>query len=811
MKPNFKVILFLLASGFVVVGGLVAPKSVSANHSLNCNLGLSRVDATTVHALGTVSSPLNDHFNMEINWGDGGGWLFWGTALSSGANEDSHVYGSNGLWTVQIRATGTGYPDPFDIPQSCSASGQFNSAVSSTINVTSNRNTCWTITGPENKAGCGDSGSYAVATGTYTIAADNLAGYTLSVNPASKQQTLNAGETKTFTLTYTSTTNPPGAISVSGSSCFGWPSPKIEVNFGPDVAGNYELHRSVNGGGYAIVFSGNYSQLDAYADPVSAPNTYVYFVRAINSVGTSDTAPTAPITVSESACGGTPPGPPLGSNCNQDALLTVLTPLPSTVTAGQSYPISISARNSGDTWFGNGSTKWYFDIGPSTSPAPGGDWAAYVSPRRFNLNMMGGGWGRPYSVSGGTGVANMTFTAPNTPGATYTLTWKMQQVNMTNAMEYALISNPPNTTGPDGSDCSTWPVPPPQGTAAYFGNEVFITTTVVATPPPPAGSGNIFVNSDTPTSWTVAGSTTSYAGAYPSTTASYTGAPLGSYTITAPSLGAGYAGPEYTPLQTQTLNNASSITFNLSYLAGPTNLNLNLSSQCNRVLLNWTDNANNETKYEVYRSTDNQASWTKISDRPANSTSYTDATASGNNNNFYTVRAVKGSLWIQTPVESIFVPGCSANIGNSTKTFYKVNGVAMSPTVTIKDADTVTFRVTIINSDTATDSATINGITDALSSSLTNIRNITLDKGSGPVSIASLANVTGTMLPATNWLVQFDTTAVVNPSTDSLFKNQATINCVSTTSGTPCSVTRIATYLNTKGSSKAPTFREVAP
>jgi hypothetical protein len=741
-------------------------------------------------------------------------------------------YANDAAWTGTYSVDGRLVEAKFtDYPTSMNVGGTYDINWSLEYATDSN----FSSSGPISCDGSGNCTATGTGTAQITITAHG---------PSGIEYPTEVSETKSITI---NAINSPPPNFTATAECFGWPSPAIEVNFPNVGATSYELQKSVNGGSFAPIFSGNYTQMDSYADSsVSAPNSYSYFVRAFNSAGSTDSNHTQAITVVADSCSNnapTPPPPPPSANCTQNALLSFVTPLPSTVVAGKQYPLVIRMTNTGNTQFSHGSLHWKLQPGPSSSAPPGGWWGLYAPPY-FDMNTLkaggqaagvGNGGRRPGDV--GQTPSTTIFTAPATLG-TYTLTWQMSQDNVSNLMEYAINSNPPNTDLPDLADCTNIQIPPPQGAAVFFGNEISNTITIVA-PPPQSGSGNIFVNSDTPTSWTVTGATTSYQGAYPSTTATYANAPAGNYSISAQQDLPGYVGPEYLTAQNQNLVDTGSITFNLSYLATPTNLSLALGAQCLRVNLNWTDNANNETGYQIWRSIDGQASWQKIADRPANTTSYADTAASGNNDNYYTVRVIKGSLWTQPPVKSIFVPSCSANIGNSGKIFYNVNGVAFTPQTVIQNSDRITYKVTIVNSNLATDSAFISGITDTLSignqSAPTSCPGPNAGIGpwclkinkNGNSSYNELAagetgsitgsapnliiNITGNMTPGTNWVVLFDTIAAVSEIKDPLFKNTAFINCTSVVSGESCSVTRIATFLNSKGGGKTPIFKEVAP
>jgi hypothetical protein len=78
----------------------------------------------------------------------------------------------------------------------------------------------------------------------------------------------------------------------------------------------------------------------------------------------------------------------------------------------------------------------------------------------------------------------------------------------------------------------------------------------------------------------------------------------------------------------------------LNLPAAPSNLTATAVSS-SRIDLSWTDNSNNETRFEIERSTDN-ASFTKIAEVGANVTSYSNTGLSRNTTYYYRVRACNG-------------------------------------------------------------------------------------------------------------------------------------------------------------------------
>jgi hypothetical protein len=267
-----------------------------------------------------------------------------------------------------------------------------------------------------------------------------------------------------------------------------------------------------------------------------------------------------------------------------------------------------------------------------------------------------------------------------------------------------------------------------------------------------------------------------------------------------------------------------SITFNLTYVQAPTNV-ASASSSCGTAKLTWTDGLG-ETGYRVFRSTSSSGQFVKVSnDLPAGTTTYTDPTTGqagsapvGDTQYYYYVQAFNGSLTADsTPPVSVFVIGCRADIGQSSKLIYQVAGIPYT-NQPILNGQTVTFRIVISNSNTATDSAVISNILDTMSNNFTNPRNAKVDKGGGfvnttitgtPPSVAIA--VTGVMPPGTNWIVQFDATANIGTGFSSLLRNQAQINCISQSTGQPCTRIPSVSVLQAGSGPGVPQFREVAP
>ncbi|HEX5429765.1 MAG TPA: NBR1-Ig-like domain-containing protein [Patescibacteria group bacterium] len=365
-----------------------------------------------------------------------------------------------------------------------------------------------------------------------------------------------------------------------------------------------------------------------------------------------------------------------------------------------------------------------------------------------------------------------------------------------------------------------------------------------------AASGTIFVNSNEPTYWSITGGSGPYNQQSPSpksTSATYdsttTGSAVspGSYTMN-PSALAGFGGPLITNAgnsadgTTQNLTASSSITFNLTYLSTPTGLDLDTTTQCGQVIATWNDTSDNETGFKIYRTAADAGKggpYSLLATKAADTQEYTDTTASAGHTYWYYVQAyvtIGGqTLTTNTPAKSAFVLKCQANIDNSQKTITKVNGANYDASVGIHDGDRVTFQITISNSNTATDNAIINNINDVLTDNYAKPTSCTnggdagnwcaqVNKGSGFVNTTvtgSVPNITidvsGALPPGKNWVVQYDSMASVPEGATDLFKNVATINCTSQTSGEDCSTTKDFSFIDINSGANPPQFREVAP
>ncbi|MDQ5969191.1 MAG: trimeric autotransporter adhesin, partial [Patescibacteria group bacterium] len=142
--------------------------------------------------------------------------------------------------------------------------------------------------------------------------------------------------------------------------------------------------------------------------------------------------------------------------CNENATVTVVTPLPATMIAGQTYPVTIRSRNSGNTkWYDGNKFKLYPKSGNltllSTAPA----------------SVAGLSYGHLPYVMDVNDTVDWTFnvTAPTTPGS-YSTT-----IQMVHLEGYYYLRSADNLTCPGPSS------------NVYFGNFVTISSVVNDTRP----------------------------------------------------------------------------------------------------------------------------------------------------------------------------------------------------------------------------------------------------------------------------------------------------------------------------------------
>jgi uncharacterized repeat protein (TIGR01451 family) len=239
-----------------------------------------------------------------------------------------------------------------------------------------------------------------------------------------------------------------------------------------------------------------------------------------------------------------------------------------------------------------------------------------------------------------------------------------------------------------------------------------------------------------------------------------------------------------------------------------------------------------EDGFTVYRSTDN-TSWADVSGLLGIAArSYQDTPPTLNVNYFYMVRTHRSSVppnesSNSNSVSALNTP-CDANLNPSEKDIIQVNGQPYDPAMAIKEGDTLTYQITIINAGPA--NATIHYICDNPSTNLQGIANnpITVTgagangNGTFPVlndprctgthGAGSIAfNVSGTKNVANNWIITLSGTFVTTSPNDpqEAVDNTGVIYYTDTILRTK-TVIAPSLLVNT-GAAKVPTFREVAP
>lgn len=117
----------------------------------------------------------------------------------------------------------------------------------------------------------------------------------------------------------------------------------------------------------------------------------------------------------------------------------------------------------------------------------------------------------------------------------------------------------------------------------------------------------------------------------------------------------------------------------------PTDITLSLSvTNCTTVELSWND-TEGETGYRIRRKISGDATFTNITDVPANSTSYTDVTAAGNTNYIYMVRPLVDNVAAALSNQpTVSTPACDDN-NNTTQqsnceTYGDINGLVVMET-----------------------------------------------------------------------------------------------------------------------------------
>ncbi|MDP4000640.1 MAG: GBS Bsp-like repeat-containing protein [bacterium] len=333
-------------------------------------------------------------------------------------------------------------------------------------------------------------------------------------------------------------------------------------------------------------------------------------------------------------------------------------------------------------------------------------------------------------------------------------------------------------------------------------------------------SGTLTVNSNISSSWTISG-----VGSRSGTSSTDT-VGAGSYSIAPVSI-SGYS-VSVSPSSTVSVSAAGFTTANINYALTPLNqptISSVNNATCGQLTVNWSYTPNGvEQSFSVWRSTSAGSQGNQIaSGLSAATRSYTDTTGAPNTSYWFIVKAhtsIGGSREAASgqtgPTLNL---SCTANLNNSSKTLYSINGQAYSTSALIQNGDTLTFRVTINNAGPA--AAQVNYICDYPSSNITNLRNLSVSGGGSAGSITpnsptcgggTLIGVSGAKpVGNPNWIVQFDTTfASQTEDQFEVCQNTANINFTDGT-GTKTQGTNFGPFLCKTGKGSVPDFREVAP
>ena len=188
---------------------------------------------------------------------------------------------------------------------------------------------------------------------------------------------------------------------------------KVTLNWSPSIgAASYNVYRStVEGGPYTAVSDAGTVSGSQYTDVnVNSGTTYYYVVTAVNGSGESSYSAEAIAVPADDASGA-----PLA-----DDAMFVSQSVPSSMTAGQTYNVSVTIQNTGtNTWVAGGIYQLASQNAPGNtiwSPSPDGN-----SGRSNSISLTG-------SVATNSQMTfTFTVTAPTMPG-TYNFQWQMAKV-----------------------------------------------------------------------------------------------------------------------------------------------------------------------------------------------------------------------------------------------------------------------------------------------------------------------------------------------------------------------------------------------
>lgn len=280
---------------------------------------------------------------------------------------------------------------------------------------------------------------------------------------------------------------------------------------------------------------------------------------------------------------------------------------------------------------------------------------------------------------------------------------------------------------------------------------------------------------------------------------------------------------------------SSFITLSWAILTGPPTPRppaLDNTAECGKIKVNWYDNSSDEEEFHIYRNTTGGTdinNYTFILRANANETSKVDNYSlplSGGTFYYIVTRQEPGGYdknfdpsWPQGPV---VVVACSPNLSTSSKVINTVNGSAYVSGQTLRNGDTLNFKIIIRNLGTGT--AYDMYVRDTLSSNLQYLANAKLDTGSGQVAITcfqagqvltcnSAQNLGDKPNAAPDWLLTFDVRVNSSSSLPSDFlENTAVIYYALINGGARSeSVTAKTGLIPFRTGGRVPNIREVAP
>jgi hypothetical protein len=205
-------------------------------------------------------------------------------------------------------------------------------------------------------------------------------------------------------------------------------------------------------------------------------------------------------------------------------------------------------------------------------------------------------------------------------------------------------------------------------------------------------------------------------------------------------------------------------------------------------------------------------SYAEVGNVGAGITTFEDNPTPDGQTYYYMIQAYNSIGSTNSVPDSEYSLLCKAELSNSSKKIDKVNGVNYVPnSTTIQNNDLVTFLITIVNSNTATEAGVLSSITDTF----TNIAcPCTATLNGTPITVSGTApnltlGVTGTIPIGANWTVLLNARAALPLGVTALMQNKAVINCVSQTSGIDCSTEKTVSFILRPVSATSPQFREV--